>query len=189
MRASLSYFIVCLSLILGNFQVQASDYSSGINGLDSLLPSVFLIGENEGQFEELNLDYQVMLLSACENNMDVAYDKWLGLLMQMESFAEVNKFDLKGLKCWLNIFWEKDGSIKHIAYYLKPNSKNVDLRYLTTFFEEFMKTYTFPLVSDTRYSHYGSASFPTFQRREKVVPVPNPTGLVKDGKNVSPNKY
>lgn len=187
MRALFLYSITCVFVFAGVLNSEAKQLRH--HPIDTVLPAVFLIGEYEKEFEELNLEYQVMLLSACENNMDVAYDKWLGLLMQMESFAETNDFDLKGLKCWLNVFWDKDGTINHIAYYLKPNSKNIDLKYLTTFFGQFAKNYTFPVVADTRYSHYGSASFPTFQRREKAAPVPNPTGLAKDGKNVEQNKY
>ena len=46
-----------------------------------------------------------------------------------------------------------------------------------------MKVYTFPLVHDKVYSHYGSAAFPTLQKREQPKPdldTGNVQGTPKD---------
>lgn len=133
--------------------------------MDSLPPKVFMLGEHEAAFEQLSYAYPVMLLEACDNDMNVAYGKWLDMLQAMESHSEEIGYDLKAVKVWLNVFWAKDGTIEHIAYYLKPTSKNIDTERLTLFLISFMNNYTFPLVYTENYAHYGSASFPTMPRR------------------------
>jgi len=143
--------------------------AKGMNGMhverDSIMPKVFLIGEYENDYNNLLLDYETLLFAACDFDMNVAYDKWMSMLREMEAYATDINFDLKGTKLWLNVFWEKDGTIKHVAYYLKPISRNVDTAELSAFFSSFMNNYTFPLVIDKSYSHYGSASFPLFPVR------------------------
>ncbi|MEM9918375.1 MAG: hypothetical protein AAF990_09790 [Bacteroidota bacterium] len=149
---------------------------------DTVLPKAFLIGEHEAAFEKLSIQHSTMLLSACGDDMDAAYGKWWSMIQEMEAYSNLIGYDLKGIRAWLNIFWEKDGRIRHIAYYLKPSSKLVDLQELTAFFTSFMNHYSFPLITDARYSHYGSASFPTSPRRVQAPPKENVTGkpLVKD---------
>lgn len=152
------------------------------------LPKVFIIGEHEEEFNNLTLQFQTLLLEACDDNMDVAYDKWLSMLEEMEAYANLNNFDLKGIKMWINVFWEKDGSIKHLAYYLKPQSKNVDTRFLTAFLTEFIKVYRFPLVHTDGYSHYGIANFPVFPRRLGNGGVTNPGTPALDSKQLVKDK-
>jgi hypothetical protein len=106
-----------------------------------------------------------MLLEVCDNDMKLAYDKWLDMLQQMEAHSETVDYDLKSIKIWLNVFWKKNGSIDHIAYYLKPSSKNIDTERLTLFFISFINNYSTPLKFERNYAHYGSAGFPTMHRR------------------------
>lgn len=160
-----------------------SNIATALNGSvaktlpDSLnLPLVFIIGEHENEFNQLSLDHPILLLTACDDNMDLAYDKWLNMLEEMEAFSVLNDFDLKGIKMWINVFWGKDGSIQHIAYHLKPRSRNVDTRFLTAFLAEFAKSYRFPLVFSEKYSHYGTANFPVFPKRN-VVPAGGGGGI------------
>ena len=129
------------------------------------MPRVFLLGEYETAFEKLTADHSTMLLEACGDDIDVAFEKWFGMIKEMEAHSEAVNYDLKGVKVWLNIFWDEDGSVKHLAYYLKPNSKNVDLEKLNLFFQDFLNNYTFPFQHDKKFSHYGSATFPTVPRR------------------------
>ena len=152
---------------------------------DDVLPKVFIIGEHENQFETLARDHSTMLLTVCNDDIDVAYDRWLGMLKEMEHYATYIDYDLKGVKMWLNVFYEPNGKVKHIAYYLKPNSKNVKTDELTAFFSSFMNHYTFPLVADKRYSHYGSATFPTMPKRVKVKDAQGKESgqLAKDSSN------
>jgi len=86
----------------------------------------------------------------------------MGLLSDMEQYAEKSDFDIKGIKIWLNVFWNPDGTIKHLVYFPKPNSRNMDFKLLTKFMEKFRTTYEMESLTAKCYSHCGSASFPTF---------------------------
>ena len=132
---------------------------------DGSVPHVFLIGQNETSYEKLMTDYGTMLLTVSENDMKVAYSRWIDLLTQMEEFSEEQNFDLKGLKLWLNVFWNEDGSIQHIVYHPKPNSRNTRTEDISSFFETFIDTYDPKIKSSYKFSHYGSAAFPTFPQR------------------------
>jgi hypothetical protein len=128
------------------------------------LPEVFLIGEHEAEYESKIKDYNVLLLTVCNNSMDEAYDKWSGMLIQMEEYADSIDYDIKGAKIWINVFWNKSGTIDHIIYYPKPNSKNMDFDRFTAFLKEFTTMYQMEVESTANFSHYGSASFPTHAR-------------------------
>ncbi len=141
------------------------------------LPEVFQIGEHEPAFEALSFSYNTSLLAACDENIDLAYKKWLDMLQALESFAHSSGVDLNGVKMWMNVFWDEEGGIDHIAYYLKPQSKNVDQRYLTALFKEFSLTYQFPLTYPGKYSHYGLARFPVFAKpKPSPQPIPGTVG-------------
>jgi hypothetical protein len=60
----------------------------------------------------------------------------------------------------LYVFWNKDGSIDHLAYHLKPNSKNVKYEELTAFLADFRNNYRSPLKFDAAYCNYSAGSFP-----------------------------
>jgi hypothetical protein len=165
----MKYFLT-LSLISLFISVQALavndvNYHNGLLFNDTTPPKVFILGEHEKAYEKLNLEYSVMLLTACNGNMDTAYQKWLSMLNEMEAYATLINYDIKGVKIWLNVFWNIDGTIKHIAYHLKQNSRNIDTAEFTAFLVSFINHYKFPLVTQSKYSHYGSASFPTHPRK------------------------
>jgi len=169
MRLIFFLFISCLVFSTSNLKASADVGNTNLYSVaDSIeIPKVFIMGEYETAFEKMTQKHEAMLMAVCDNNMDVAFDKWLSMLKEMEAYSGTVNFDLKGIKMWLNVFWDPDGTVNHIAYYLKPNSKNIDTERLTLFFIGFMNNYKFPLVTDQRYSHYGSAAFPTFPRRVK----------------------
>ncbi len=151
---------------------------------DSLdLPVVFIIGEHEAEFNSLSLEHETLLLTACNDDMDFAYDKWLAMLKEMEAYSNIKNFDLKGVKMWINIFWEKDGTISNIAYYLKPQSRNIDTRYLTAFLTQFAREHRFSLVYDEKYSHYGTANFPVLPRRLGAGVSPVSSGSLQNVDN------
>ncbi len=149
------------------------------------LPKAFTMGEFEEQFDDLMQEHEALLLSECDNDMDIAFEKWISMLKEMEAYSEIIGYDLKGIKIWLNVFWDKNGTVDHIVYHLKPNSRNIDIEELTAFFSSFMNNYKFPLVTDEKFSHYGSAAFPTFARRVKTTEAEAPKSgqLVKDSVN------
>ena len=125
-------------------------------------PAVFQIGEYETQFEGLSFSYNTSLLAACEDNMDLAYVKWLDMLQNMQEFGKSNGVDLNGVKMWMNVFWSKEGKIDHVVYFLKPQSKNIDRRFLDALINEFAEIYQFPMTYPGNFSHYGIANFPVF---------------------------
>lgn len=126
------------------------------------LPEVFMIGQNEFLYEELVAKCSVPLLTACQDSMDLAYRKWMEMLSDMETYADKSEFDIKGIKIWLNVFWNEEGNIDHLVYFPKPNSRNMDFELLTQFFDNFVDYYQMDKISSKCFSHYGSATFPTF---------------------------
>jgi hypothetical protein len=128
--------------------------------LDSL-PRVFALGDFDGKpFESLKLSYETTLLSACKNDMEGAYYVWVHMLKNMESFAQKSNFDLSGIKLWLYAFYNKDGSLNHLAFYPKPNSRNIKNEDMAAFLKEFVKSYTCPVKADKNFSNYSNATFP-----------------------------
>lgn len=132
---------------------------------DVQLPKVFLIGEYPEEFDQASNDYKLQLIDACGQDMNRAYYKWQSMLIEMEDYAEALGVDINGVKMWIKVFWATDGQIDHIAYYLKPRSRNMNVDELSVFFISFMKRYKFPLITKEKYSNYGSASFPTVSKR------------------------
>lgn len=163
MRVLIISLLFCL---FGAFNIQASTPIASLNDSTSL-PKVFILGEHEAAYQQLYADHSTVLLEVCKDDVDVAFDKWLGMLEAMEAYAKEIDYDIKGIKVWLNVFWDDDGKINHIAYHLKVNSRNVPREELTAFFSSFMNHYTFPMIYDKKYSHYGSAAFPTFAKKLK----------------------
>ena len=141
-------------------EITAQSSPQGMNNFLAL-PSVFKLGEHSQQYEELLPGYQ-MLIEACGNDMKSAHAKVYSMMKEMEAFAKVMDYDLDGVKAWLHFFFSEDGTIQHIGFHLKPNSKNVDTTELGIFLKNFSKQYKFPQQSEFQYSHYSSFSFPVF---------------------------
>ena len=126
------------------------------------LPKVFLLGEYEAGYESLVEGYTASLLSACDCTMKSAFAKWLGMLHELDLYAARENVDIRGVKVWLHVFWNADGTVDHIAYHLRPNSRDIDPEVMTGLLEGFAKQYTFPLAASTGYAHYSTGSFPVF---------------------------
>ncbi len=125
------------------------------------MPKVFILGEQEKEFENLQIEYEYSLLSVCNNDFEASFTQWILMLKQMEEYAVSIDYDLKGIKMWLQVFWHPDGSIHHVGYYLKPNSRNVRKEEMAAFFKGFIGHYKSSLTSTRKFSHYASANFPT----------------------------
>jgi hypothetical protein len=148
------------------FQLTMAGQSSMPNSQDpELLPKVFLIGQHEILCRQMADESTDMLLDVCDNSLQLAFESWTKMLSEMEQMADNLNFDMKGIKVWINIFWEADGQIKHIVYYPKPNSKNIEYEELSAFFTYFINNSTSTLKHDKPFSHYGSASFPSLVKR------------------------
>ncbi len=123
------------------------------------MPTVFLLGEYDNLYDEMMTE-QTTLLDACDDNMNFAYSKLMGMMQEMEAYADLIDFDLKGINAWIHFFWDKDGTVEHIGFYLKPNSRNINIDLMKNFLEGFANQYKLPLKYSRKFSHYSSFSFP-----------------------------
>ena len=162
MRTKLHLIILLLALGLPAQVVLAQDDTDQ-------RPVVTLLGEDEALLTDLTTEYPEMLLTVCGNNMEFAFEKWMEMLGAMEDLSEELDFDIKGVKVYLQVFWNADGSIAHLSFFPKTISRNVPHAELKAFFAEFAKDYKLPVTFEEGFSHYGSASFPTFTRPEYNV--------------------
>lgn len=103
-----------------------------------------------------------LLMSVCNDDMDKAYSAWLNFLVEVERFAIEKELDINGVKLWINVFWSPDGTVKHIAFYPKPNSKNMEYEYISVLLREFAISQDSGIEHSKMFCHYGSASFPSF---------------------------
>ena len=145
--------------------VSAQDHSSFViqepQVKELSLPKVFQIGEYEEQYGLLYEVYHDILLTVCNDDMNLAFSKWMDMIAEMESYAHQINFDLNGVKIWLKVFWNEDGSIRYLSYYRKPKSRNIDTSELSAFLSSFMNVYKMPVNSKVKFTHNGSAQFPT----------------------------
>lgn len=149
------FFLLSGILSLSSLQAQSGDAT----------PTVFVMGKHEAGYEELTQTYKQSLLEACGNDMQVAFDKWLEMMQKMEAYADEIDYNIDGVKVLMHVFWNEDGSIAHLGYFLRPNSRNIPTEELTAFFRSFIRQYKFPVSSQRKFAHYTKASFPTFTER------------------------
>jgi hypothetical protein len=142
-----------LTLATGSLQAQDSR------------PAVFQLGENEKIYEELKQEYSQTLLEVNNFDTQAAFNNWLSMLIEMEKYADKLRFDLKGAKLWLHVFWNPDGTISNIGYLPRPDSRYLVPAELGAFFKSFMKKYQFPLSSGKKFSHYTGANFPVYSEK------------------------
>jgi len=152
-----------LSLFMGVFFFIAG--FSAVSQTTDSIPKVFKLGEYESSYPTLYKNHSDILLAVFDNDMDLAFARWLDVLYEMEGYSDHIGFDLNGLKLWINVFWNTDGTIAHISYFPKPNSINKDLDELDAFFSSFMNHSSLNVTADNGFSHYGTATFPVYPRR------------------------
>ena len=152
--------LILVLLVFVSASLTVSAQKSG-EGESKVYPTVFQIGDQPEAFEELSEDYEIGLLDVCDDDVNKAHQQWTLMLKSMEKHAKSKGFDINGVKMWIKVFWKKDGSIKHIAFHLKPTSKNVDRKTLQRFLKSFTKSYSSNIKATGDYSQYSSASFPT----------------------------
>ncbi|MEM8523840.1 MAG: hypothetical protein AAGG68_04310 [Bacteroidota bacterium] len=142
-------------------------YISRANVPTDFLPRIFQIGEYQVEYDVLVKNHDQELLEACDNDLKIAYGKLSSMFREMELYAENSSYDLKGVRLWLHIFWNQDGTIQYLAYHLRPNSKNIEIPAFEAFLLSFVENYQFPLLSEKSYTLYTSTSFPVYARRRK----------------------
>jgi hypothetical protein len=143
----LLFLIVC---VLGLTELQAQE-----------IPRAFVLGTNEAQHEKLIQEHKQMLWEV----HDKASQEWLEMMKHMEAYADSINYNIDGIKVLLHVFFNADGSIAHIGYFIRPNSRNVPASELTAFFAEFSKQYQFSITSNQKFVAYAKASFPTYEER------------------------
>lgn len=152
--------ILSLSIVLLLSSVMMLRAQTTTQGVPTL-PVIFQLGEFEPQMDDESRVHKTQLLTACDYDIELAYGKWISMIKEMEAYSNRIAFDINGVKVWLNVFYEKNGQIGHIGYYLKPNSRNVDRDEFAAFLKSFVNNYSFPHTFEKPFSHYGSAGFPT----------------------------
>jgi len=126
----------------------------------------FFLGENEEQYDQLRTKYARTLLTVFDNNQEAALQAWFQLLQQMEAYSQKINFDINGLKLYLNVFWNEDGSIAYIGTLPGPTSRNVTKEDLLAFFASFIRQYVPDgPVSERKFSHYTTVTFPVFGQK------------------------
>lgn len=152
-------FIILLTLFLDRAFAQSVTTPASV-------PDVFLIGEYEEQYLTLSKQHPAIFMSVYNNDIDKAFRGWSNMLMDMEDYATSINFDMKGVKLWINLYFNADGSIEHLAFYPKPNSRNLPVEQLAAFFKTFIKDYRLEVKAEKSFQHSASAAFPTFFHRD-----------------------
>ena len=119
----------------------------------------------------LVVNYKDLLLSACDEDMNKAFNIWMETLGAIESYASAIGFEkIKGVKMYVKILWDKNGYIDHIGYYLQPNSRFVTDEEMKKFLRLFALEYKCELRHNENFHHYGSVSFPTYYKGNPIAP-------------------
>ncbi len=151
-----SFFILIFCLLATNLSSQTF---STDNSESNSLPLVFMLGEKSQAYEKVTPSYQT-LLDACQGDMPGAFQKLYSMMKEMEAYAEMADYDLDGVNAWMHFFWNEDGSVDHIGFHLKPNSRNIEVEDFELFLKNFASQYKFPLAVNSQYAHYSTFSFP-----------------------------
>jgi hypothetical protein len=131
------------------------------------LPVVFMLGQDDRAFDALKIEHDLQLLAVCRNDMEMTYYLWLQMMKHMETYAGQVGYDLNGVKLWIYAFYNKDGSIHHLAYHAKPQSRNFKTEDMTSFLTGFVKTYKLPIGADRSFQHYNVGAFPVMVEKNK----------------------
>jgi len=157
--------IFCLAAV--TFYTASAQYAQP--KISDSLPRVFELNNfDEIAFEKIKVEYETTLLTASKNDAETAYYCWIHLLKHLETFSQKRNIDLNGVKLWMYVFWQKDGTIDHVGYFLKPHSKNIETEVIKALLSNFCDEYKFPLKADKNFSNYNSANFPV--NVEKTLP-------------------
>ena len=133
------------------------------------MPKVFVLGYNETAYDHLSSEYSASLITVNDDDQEQAQRMWSAMILEMEAHAEMLDFDIKGVKMWMHVFWDNQGKINHIGFYLKPNSRNINQDELASFLRDFVNNYYVPRDFESNFSHYSGSgvAFPTFKWKQK----------------------
>jgi hypothetical protein len=159
-KKTLTLFTLLISSTLF-LSAQRSVRTSSVLSPSDSIPQVFMLGQFDGApFESLKVEYETQLATVCRNDMEMTYYIWVQMLKRIESHASKTGFDMSGIKLWLYAFWNKDGTLRSLAYYPKPNSRNFKSEEMTQFLSGFVPTYRLPTAFEKNFQHYSFGNFP-----------------------------
>jgi hypothetical protein len=184
--------LLILALINLAFSVQATPSVATQNAYIKALsntsadttPVVFMLGQDDRAFDALKVEHDLQLLAVCRNDMELTYYLWIQMMSKMESYATRTGFDLNGIKLWMYAFYNKDGSIRHLAYHAKPQSRNFKPEDMTQFLTAFVKTYKLQIAADRPFQHYNVGFFPVLVEKGKDTRSGNNTNHSGGGNNL-----
>ena len=171
--------IFALTNLIGLAKAAPSVSTRFLTGTNDTLPPVFMLGQDERAFDALKTEYDLQLLTVCRNDMEMTYYLWIQMMKHMQSHAGRTGFDLNGIKLWMYAFFNKDGSIGHLAYYAKPQSRNFKPEDMTAFLNGFVKMYKLPITADRSFQHYNVGHFPVLVEKNPIAPTA-PAPATKD---------
>jgi hypothetical protein len=153
------FFSIVFAIFSISISIHAQQSKNGVE-------KVFLIGDHQENYDQIISKHSLPLLTACNKDVDKAFNYWTSLLNDLEIFSEKNGLDIKGVKIWVNVFWNSKGEIEHFVFYPKPNSKNIDYEKMKKITAKFLSTNNVQIgvTADTGFSHFGTANFPIFAK-------------------------
>ena len=154
--------LLAFALFAAGALAHATTPAPGPQPKSKALPTVFVLGDHEASYETLVEGYQRSLLEACACGQEEAFSKWIGMLNELDVYARKQNVDIRGVKLWLHVFFLPDGSIEHVAYHLRPNSRQLDDATLAPLLEGFAGQYIFPVTGEEGFAHYSTGAFPVF---------------------------
>ncbi len=80
------------------------------------LPRIFQLSDSEIWLTELEADFSMSLLKACQNDPQVAFQHWRPFTQRIQQLTREHGLHQPGLQLWVKAFWNKDGSLAHIGY-------------------------------------------------------------------------
>jgi hypothetical protein len=147
-------------LMIDNYQSSIINYHLLIHP-DTIIPRVFIKGQNEKLEELLNQYFPKQLLYAYNDNTQNAFAAWAKMIRDMQKFGEDNGIDIKGIKAFATFYYDKKGNIRHIAYSLKGTSRYFKPEDLDKFFKLFMAVYKLPdIKTKFNFQHEFTLSLP-----------------------------
>lgn len=156
---------VLLFSVVASFGLESTSSNVIIAEDGAKRPKVFQIWEEQEIFNQLSLEYGTSLLEAHNDDLYNAYGKWFNVMHDIEDYATKIDYNIYGVKSWIKIFWATDGTMQHIGFFIRPESRNIDVESFTAFLTSFVNQAKYEHKYKKKYSHYGAASFPTFPRR------------------------
>lgn len=133
--------------------------ASALSGQNAAV--IFSLQEKSDKAEAIMAKDHQILLKLYDSDLEQAMKDWYGFLSAIETYSDEQAVDLNGVKMWMNVFFNPDGSIAAIGYHPKRGCKNMDWPVFNALLKEFSKQYRFPKQSDQPFSHYAAALWPT----------------------------